>query len=191
MGTGTDAEAPPCFPTPLVKPDAPISGIRLSVWLLRRLTNRPHVTDLGDAKPLAPALANGLLFGRIDTTGSRHSMTHRRSESRKRNPAAAAVYADAAPRPWVYVLSAVAAVLLVFWAYWPAIDGPFLFDDIGFSSRALSPAAWLHGVRPVLGFTYWINSRISQDTTYSYHVFNLMVHCFAGGAILLLSLIHI
>jgi len=113
-------------------------------------------------------------------------MTHRRSESRKRNPAAAAVYADAAPRPWVYVLSAVAAVLLVFWAYWPAIDGPFLFDDIGFSSRALSPAAWLHGVRPVLGFTYWINSRISQDTTYSYHVFNLMVHCFAGGAILLI-----
>jgi tetratricopeptide (TPR) repeat protein len=113
-------------------------------------------------------------------------MKHSKRESRKRNSAAAPVYANAASRPWVYVLSAVAAVFLVFWAYRPAIDGPFLFDDISFSSRGLSPAAWLHGMRPVLGFTYWINSRISQDTTYSYHIFNLIVHCFAAAAIFLI-----
>jgi len=35
----TDAEAPPRFPSPLIKPDVPISGIRLSDWLHRRLTN--------------------------------------------------------------------------------------------------------------------------------------------------------
>src|SRR6266404_6290462 len=29
----------PRFPTPLIKPDVPISGIRLSDWLHRRLTN--------------------------------------------------------------------------------------------------------------------------------------------------------
>src|SRR5712691_7770923 len=38
-GAGTDAEAPPRFPSPLIKPDVPISGIRLSDWLHRRLTH--------------------------------------------------------------------------------------------------------------------------------------------------------
>src|SRR5471030_533760 len=54
LGAGTDAEAPPCFPTPLIKPDVPISGIRLSDWLRRRLTNRPHRADHGDGTPLTP-----------------------------------------------------------------------------------------------------------------------------------------
>jgi hypothetical protein len=39
MGAGADAEAPSRFPSPLVKPDVPISGIRLSDWFHRRLTN--------------------------------------------------------------------------------------------------------------------------------------------------------
>src|SRR5207247_7449577 len=46
LGASTDAEVPPRFPAPLVKPDVPISGIRLSDCLLRRLTN---------ARPSAPA----------------------------------------------------------------------------------------------------------------------------------------
>src|SRR6185436_6162224 len=37
----TDAEAPPRFPSPLIKPDVRISRIRLSDWLHRRLTNGP------------------------------------------------------------------------------------------------------------------------------------------------------
>jgi len=32
-GAVADAEAPPRFPSPLIKPDVPISGIRLSEWL--------------------------------------------------------------------------------------------------------------------------------------------------------------
>jgi hypothetical protein len=44
---GTDAAAPPRFPSPLIKPDVRISRIRLSDWLRRRLTNaRPSA--LGD-----------------------------------------------------------------------------------------------------------------------------------------------
>ena len=38
MGAGTPADAMPRFPSPLIKPDVPISGIRLSEWLHRRLT---------------------------------------------------------------------------------------------------------------------------------------------------------
>jgi len=35
MGASTDAEAPPRFPSPLIKPDARVSRIRLSDWLHR------------------------------------------------------------------------------------------------------------------------------------------------------------
>jgi hypothetical protein len=35
MGASTDAEAPPRFPSPLIKPDVRISRIRLSDWLHR------------------------------------------------------------------------------------------------------------------------------------------------------------
>src|ERR1017187_4220938 len=53
MGAGTDAEAPPRFPSPLIKPDMPISGIRLSDWLHPRLTSaRPVV--LGAQGPIHP-----------------------------------------------------------------------------------------------------------------------------------------
>src|SRR5262245_18913986 len=39
MDASTDAEAPPRFPSPLIKPDVPNLGIRLSDWLHRKLTN--------------------------------------------------------------------------------------------------------------------------------------------------------
>src|SRR5580692_2703666 len=38
MGAGAPANAAPRFPSPLIKPDVPISGIRLSEWFHRRLT---------------------------------------------------------------------------------------------------------------------------------------------------------
>src|SRR5438045_1724457 len=44
---------PPRFPFPLIKPDVPISGIRLSDWLHRRLTKRRHSADRGAATPPA------------------------------------------------------------------------------------------------------------------------------------------
>jgi hypothetical protein len=46
MGASTDAEAPPRFPSPLIKPDVRISRIRLSDWLHRRLTNEGSLGPL-------------------------------------------------------------------------------------------------------------------------------------------------
>src|SRR3981189_1257446 len=46
MGPRTGACDAARFPArPLIKPDVPICGIRLSDWLHRRLTNRPHGAD--------------------------------------------------------------------------------------------------------------------------------------------------
>ena len=51
-----------------------------------------------------------------------------------------------------------AAAVAVFWAYWPAMRGAFLFDDtvLPFSLPHVSASlgAWLHGQRPVLMLTY-------------------------------------
>src|ERR1051326_6633508 len=88
---------------------------------------------------------------------------------------------------WPYLLAAGAAVIAVFWAYSPALHGPFLFDDTalpfalpGFSD---SLRIWLLGVRPTLMFTYWVNSVISHDDPYSYHVVNVLFHCISAGLV--------
>jgi tetratricopeptide (TPR) repeat protein len=82
---------------------------------------------------------------------------------------------------WLWVLAVVGAVVVVFWAYSPALKGEFLFDDnvLPFSlPKAEAPwSVWIGQIRPVLMFTYWINSRISAEDPYSYHVFNVILHC--------------
>jgi tetratricopeptide (TPR) repeat protein len=84
-----------------------------------------------------------------------------------------------------YVLATLAAVILVFWAYSPALNGPFLFDDtsLPFALPAFSPAlpVWLSvDVRPVLFFTYWVNYHIGQNDPYSFHVVNVLFHLVSG-----------
>jgi len=85
------------------------------------------------------------------------------------------------PPMWALV-TVLVALTTVFWAYAPAMHGGFLFDDT-FQQFALpaasSPlASWIGPVRPVLMFSYWINSQISGQDTYSFHVFNVLFHCF-------------
>ena len=93
------------------------------------------------------------------------------------------VMARAAPRSsaWPWVLAVVGALVVVFWAYSPALHGEFLFDDnaLPFSlPNAAAPlSAWIGQIRPVLMTTYWLNSRISAEDPYSYHIFNLIIHC--------------
>ena len=65
--------------------------------------------------------------------------------------------------------------------YWPAIDGPFLFDDLRLpfsdpKADSMPLAFWLGGVRPVLMASYWLNYEISGGQTFSYHAVNLMLH---------------
>jgi tetratricopeptide (TPR) repeat protein len=82
---------------------------------------------------------------------------------------------------WPWVLAVAGAVVVVFWAYSPAMHGEFLFDDnaLPFSlPNAAAPLrAWIGQIRPVLMTTYWLNSRISANDPYSYHVFNVILHC--------------
>jgi len=76
---------------------------------------------------------------------------------------------------------------MVLWAYGPAFHGPFLFDDTtlpfalpGFGDPLID---WIRGDRPVLMFTYWLNARISGGDPYSYHVFNVAIHCVTSALV--------
>jgi len=86
-------------------------------------------------------------------------------------------------QPWAW---AAAAVVLVFWAYGPALHGVWIFDDTGllYAQPASPPGLlfWLNRVRPVLMLTYWLNRQIAPDgSTYGFHVVNLLIHLAAGG----------
>ena len=82
------------------------------------------------------------------------------------------------------------AFAVLWWAYWPALHGPFLFDDaaLPFALPSFSAplAVWLRGVRPVLMFTYWVNSSISGSDSFSYHVCNVLFHAVTAGLVFLI-----
>lgn len=102
------------------------------------------------------------------------------------NEAAAAV---TAPKPRVswgpFATLAAGALVVTFWAYAPAMHGPFLFDDNGLPfalpNFEAPLATWLRGVRPLLMFTYWLNVRWSGPDTFSYHAVNLLFHLITTG----------
>lgn len=91
------------------------------------------------------------------------------------------------PSRWPYLVSGLAAILLVFWAYSPSLSGPFLFDDTNLpytlSTFQHAPLMqWLRAdLRPALFFTYYING----TDPYYFHVVNVLIHLIAGGLIFL------
>ena len=80
--------------------------------------------------------------------------------------------------------AAPAMLVVLLWAYGPAMHAPFLFDDTKqqFAGPAASDplSSWIGPVRPVLMFSYWVNTRISLEDTSSYHLFNILIHTLAG-----------
>jgi Tfp pilus assembly protein PilF len=83
---------------------------------------------------------------------------------------------------WMYGLAIVAALFVAFQIYGPALNGPFLFDDLylpmntpGWESSSLS--SWMGRVRPLLMLSYWLNHRLSGSDTGSYHEWNVIFHC--------------
>jgi len=97
-----------------------------------------------------------------------------------------AVPAEPVLKPWHYWTALGAAFLAVCIVYWPAVDGPFVFDDLylPFTAPEFANASlwhWVRGVRPLLFFTFWINHRISGMDTFSYHFLNLLLHLGAGA----------
>jgi len=101
----------------------------------------------------------------------------------------------AAPQPavphrdWRPYLAAGASALAAYWAYAPVMHGAFLFDDTALPFALPSPSAsfldWIRGVRPVLLATYWMNSRLSGDDPFSYHVVSFMIHLAAAALVFL------
>ncbi len=122
-------------------------------------------------------------------------MKNKKREARKGSgPPAAAVAVAPAPRPqWHYfALGALAAAIVVLWAYSPSMSGPFLFDDnflpfavANISSQPLS--AFLHGQRPLLMASYWLSARLASgsapDDTWWYHFLNVVIHCVTTGLV--------
>jgi predicted negative regulator of RcsB-dependent stress response len=101
-------------------------------------------------------------------------------------PRVAAVPARTGLQPWHYWAALGAAFLAVCIVYWPAVEGPFVLDDLylPFTAEEMANAPlsrWLIGVRPLLMFTFWINHTLSGMQTFSYHFLNLMLHTAAGA----------
>lgn len=89
---------------------------------------------------------------------------------------------------WIWVAACAAAVYLVFQVYSPALNGPFVFDDTSqpyhsqdFDSSLL---VWMHGVRPLLMFSYWLNYQ-NSPAPFGFHVVNVIIHLLNGALIFL------
>ena len=84
---------------------------------------------------------------------------------------------------------ALGAAMLV---YAPALNGPFVFDDIYlpfFSPRfaeAPLPVA-IHGTRPFLLFSFWINSKLAGAEPFLYHWFNVLFHVLNAFLVFLIA----
>ncbi len=91
---------------------------------------------------------------------------------------------------WPVYAAIGAALIAAWWAYSPSLHGPFLFDDnvlpFALPGFQASLSAWIHGVRPVTMFTYWINARLSGDDPFTYHVLSLVFHLVTSGLVFLI-----
>ncbi len=94
------------------------------------------------------------------------------------------------PRLWLYLVVGCVTLLALLEAYQPALNGPFLFDDLylpfqlpNFIQAPLT--YWLHQTRPFLMLTFWLNLRVFGLDPYFFHLFNILFH-FANGVLVFL-----
>lgn len=85
---------------------------------------------------------------------------------------------------------AAAALLAAFIAYGPALDGPFLLDDLYLPfgrphAGRYTSEVWL-AQRPVLGLTFWANYVLSGTSTFPYHAVNLLLHFCVAALVFLI-----
>ena len=88
-----------------------------------------------------------------------------------------------ASRWWIYLAAGALALYLVFQVYAPALNGPFVFDDTSqpYHSQDYSGdlRIWMHGVRPLLMLSYWLNYQHSP-APFGFHVVNVLIHLLNG-----------
>lgn len=86
--------------------------------------------------------------------------------------------------PWWIWPAAFVGLLMV---YWPALNGPPLFDDQTLPVfMGEHPRAWVHyfrGVRPLYYLSLYLNYLASGRETFSYHLTNLVLHFFSGALV--------
>lgn len=82
---------------------------------------------------------------------------------------------------WQALLLAAVSLFLVFELYAPAMNGPFLLDDIyQFFGRPdvarFRLWHWVNNVRPLLNLSFYINYQLTGSETSSYHTVNVLLH---------------
>ena len=86
---------------------------------------------------------------------------------------------------WQLWLFAAVAFVLAIWAYSPAINGEFVFDDLHLpimqTNALYIPLVNFLGLRPILMFTYWLNLKSSGMQPFEYHAVNLFFHLAASS----------
>jgi Tfp pilus assembly protein PilF len=92
--------------------------------------------------------------------------------------------------PWV---AALAGLFLVFEIYGPALNGPFVLDDLYFpfgskQLQGLSLLRWVSDLRPVLMLSFWLNHYFSGDEPYAYHATNVFLHFLVAMLVALIAM---
>jgi hypothetical protein len=105
-------------------------------------------------------------------------------KSKRAAPLAVVEQPRTSPWFWIYAAGLAIGLFAAFEVYWPAIHGPFLFDDTHLmymlpNAADIPLTNWLRQMRPLLMFTFWLNFQQSgaQDT-FSYHAVNVLLHFF-------------
>lgn len=89
------------------------------------------------------------------------------------------------PSRWPWIAGLFAAFFAVLEIYWPAVNGPFVFDDEylsfldpGFLENGLTRIGFFQ--RPLLTASYWMNLRFSGPEPFSFHLTNIFLHFLNG-----------
>jgi hypothetical protein len=92
--------------------------------------------------------------------------------------------------PWA---AALASLLLAFEIYGPALNGPFVLDDLYLpygdpKSQGLSFLQWVIGSRPMLMASFWLNHHWTGDDPYAYHATNVLLHFLVSVIVALIAM---
>jgi tetratricopeptide (TPR) repeat protein len=95
------------------------------------------------------------------------------------------------PRGWIWAAGSAAALLAAVIAYWPALQGGFLFDDVHMQFATPHPdqlplAGWITGARPLTDFSYWVNYQLGGTDPLGYHLTNILLHVVASLMVFLI-----
>lgn len=92
--------------------------------------------------------------------------------------------------PWA---AAVASLLLAFEIYGPALNGPYVLDDLSFpfadpKLQGISFLQWIAGTRPLLMVSFWLNHSSTGDDPFAYHATNVVLHFLTSVVVALIAM---